>query len=330
MGQVRPLAVVIISGMVLIVLSADYFTNGVEWLGQSLGLKANAVGTLLAAMGTALPETLVPLVAVLAGNQTAGVAVGIGAILGAPFMLSTLGFFVLGAGTWWSRRGRPVAAEVRPAAARDLRFFLGAMAAALVTGFLPAPAKPWVGGALVAAYLVFAGQVLVAGRGGDDAEPSAPLHLWHAARPPLAVVLGQVAMALMGLVIGAHYFVDALIGLAASSGISGFLLSVLLTPVATELPEVLNSVIWLRRGRDPLAFGNVTGAMAFQASVVPAMGMWLTAWRLSPPELVVGGVTLAATLWVLWRLRHRVAVGSLMLAGVGYAGLVGAFWTWAR
>jgi hypothetical protein len=45
---------------------------------------------------------------------------------------------------------------------------------------------------------------------------------------------------------------------------------------------------------------------------------------------VVGGVTLAATLWVLWRLRHRVAVGSLMLAGVGYVGLVGAFWTWAR
>jgi cation:H+ antiporter len=324
------LAVVIISGMVLIVLSADYFTNGVEWLGHSLGLKANAVGTLLAAMGTALPETLVPLVAVLAGNATAGVAVGIGAILGAPFMLSTLGFFVLGAGTWWARRGRPVATDVRPAATRDLRFFLGAMAAALAASLLPGPAKPWAGGAMVAAYLLFARQVLVSGRSGDDAEPSAPLHLWHAARPPLAVVIGQVAMALLGLVIGAHYFVDALIELAASSGISGFLLSVLLTPVATELPEVLNSVIWLRRGRDPLAFGNVTGAMAFQASVVPAMGMWLTAWRLSPPELLVGGVTLAATVWVLRGLQHRVAVSSLLLAGVGYAGLVGVFWAWAR
>lgn len=323
-------AIVIVSGMILIVLSADYFTNGVEWLGRGLGLRQNAVGTLLAAMGTALPETLVPVVAVLSGTARSRVAIGIGAILGAPFMLSTLGFFILGLGTWWVRRHSAVSARVPSTLPRDLTFFLGAMSLALLAGFLPPAVKPVVGGGLVVAYFLFARQVLAAGRGADEAEPSAPLHLWHGAAPPLAVVVGQVGMALLGLVIGAHYFVDALIELARASGLNGFVLSVLLTPVATELPEVLNSIIWLRRSRDTLAFGNVTGAMAFQASLVPALGMWLTPWRLQGSELAVGAVSLAAAVWVLWRTRRAPTPGSLMVAGLAYAALGGVFWFGAR
>lgn len=317
-------AIVIITGMILIVLSADYFTNGVEWLGRSLGLTASAVGTLLAALGTALPETLVPVMAILFGAGHRGDSIGLGAILGAPFMLSTLGFLVLGVGGWWCRRpGLDMTVDAR-AVRRDLTFFVAALTVALASAFLPPGLRPWLAGGLVGAYLLFARHVILSGRGTATSAPTIPLHLWHEAHPPRWVVVAQVAMALGGLVVGAHFFVQAITGLADASGMNGFLLSVILTPVATELPEVLNSIIWLRRGADTLAFGNVTGAMAFQSSLVPALGMWLTPWHFTPLELVVGVLSLASAAWILMALRlRRPLPGALAAAGLFYFLFVG-------
>src|SRR3989449_7327381 len=90
--------------LVLILVAAEVFTNGVEWIGENLGLSEGAVGSVLAAVGTALPETLLPLVAILIGHAS-GKEIGIGAILGAPFMLSTLAMFVLGTAVLILARG---------------------------------------------------------------------------------------------------------------------------------------------------------------------------------------------------------------------------------
>src|SRR6266496_3878551 len=79
---------------VVILLAAELFTNGVEWVGEGFGLSEGVVGSVLAAVGTALPETLLPLVAILSGHE-AGEEIGIGAILGAPFMLTTLAMVVI-------------------------------------------------------------------------------------------------------------------------------------------------------------------------------------------------------------------------------------------
>jgi cation:H+ antiporter len=84
----------LILALVVILGAADLFTNGIEWIGERFGLSEGAVGSVLAAVGTALPETLLPLVAILLG-RSGGEDIGIGAILGAPFMLSTLAMFVL-------------------------------------------------------------------------------------------------------------------------------------------------------------------------------------------------------------------------------------------
>ena len=58
----------LLAGLLTILIGAELFTNAVEWLGSRLGLSEGAVGNLLAAVGTALPESIVPLVAFLAGN----------------------------------------------------------------------------------------------------------------------------------------------------------------------------------------------------------------------------------------------------------------------
>ncbi|MBC7106121.1 MAG: sodium:calcium antiporter, partial [Firmicutes bacterium] len=104
----------------LILAGAKLFTNGVEWLGRKLGWGDNAVGSILAALGTALPESMIPVVAILFGSGEASDAVGVGAILGAPFMLSTAGFFLVGLASlaFWFRR-QPYCAPDPDAARRD-------------------------------------------------------------------------------------------------------------------------------------------------------------------------------------------------------------------
>ena len=81
----------LLAALAVILFGAQLFTNGVEWIGEAFGLSEGAVGSVLAAIGTALPETLLPLIAILSGGSVAGDEIGVGAILGAPLVLRRLG-----------------------------------------------------------------------------------------------------------------------------------------------------------------------------------------------------------------------------------------------
>jgi len=58
-------------------------------------------------------------------------------------------------------------------------------------------------------------------------------------------------------------------------------IALLIAPLATELPEKLNSVIWISRDKDTLALGNISGAMAFQGTLPVTLGILFTSWNLS-------------------------------------------------
>lgn len=318
-------------GLAIILASCEFFTNGVEWVGKRLKLSEGAVGSVLAAVGTALPETMVPLVAIAMGGDV-GHEVAIGAILGAPFMLGTLGFMMVGvAGVVYARRGRrahdvDLRGEV---IRRDLRYFLLGYPVAIAAAFLAWHA---VKVALAAALMVwYVHYVLVYLRAPAPAEEVelAPLYGWRLVAkgpPPTAVAVAQVLVAIGGIIAGARIFVDGVDRVAQGAGMSRELLALLIAPVATELPEKFNSVIWMRRGRDTLALGNMTGAMVFQSCFPVAVGLCLTPWRLLPweqhwPSLmsVVLALGSGAWLWVWLRWRPRppatffVGAGSLYL-----------------
>ncbi|MFN3740624.1 MAG: hypothetical protein ACK4TF_08140, partial [Thermodesulfovibrionales bacterium] len=86
----------LLTGMVIILGGCELFANGVECLGDRFNLSHATAGSLLAAVGTALPETMIPVIALIAGKAEHKEAIAVGAILGAPFMLSTLAMFLLG------------------------------------------------------------------------------------------------------------------------------------------------------------------------------------------------------------------------------------------
>src|SRR5690606_36149337 len=129
---------------------------------------------------------------------------------------------------------------------------------------------------------------------------------WSGLRENVALQLLQLALAFGGIIAGAHGFVHGVESLSASLGMSALVLSLLIIPVATELPEEVNSVLWIRRSKDTLAFGNVTGAMVFQGSLLPALGILLTPWEARPEVVGVLVLTLLAAGWTLLILRRGV------------------------
>ena len=135
----------------------------------------------------------------------------------------------------------------------------------------------------------------------EETEELAPLrfrrvdvraHRNDPAVPRLRAINLQVLVALGFIIVGAVFFVDAVEHLATSLGVSEVLLALVIAPVATELPEKFNSIIWVRQNKDTLAMGNITGAMVFQSCIPTVVGLVLASEAWSDPGGVVHGVRL--------------------------------------
>jgi cation:H+ antiporter len=332
---------ILLVSFVIILAGAELFTNGIEWFGRKLGLAEGAVGSVLAAVGTALPETMIPIIAILFSSGQHSEEIGVGAILGAPFMLATLAMFVTGVAVMVQARKRPEG-DVMPVDTRvlaaDMRTFVIAYGIAIAAAlFLPSdPTWPKI---VVAILLlgVYAWYV----KGHFEADPSvdaedlAPLrfHRFDAGRthpadgsPRLRIVNFQVGVALGLIVLGAIAFVDAVGHVATSLGVSQVLLALVIAPIATELPEKFNSIIWIRQGKDTLAMGNITGAMVFQSAIPVSVALLFAphTWVVAPGSYLafasagIAFLSSAAIFLPMWRsgkLRGRL----LLLGGAFYA-----------
>ncbi len=336
----------LVAALLVILLAADLFTNGIEWVGRLFRLSEGAVGSVLAAVGTALPETLIPLVAILlAGRQvdtTAGHGIGVGAILGAPFMLATLAMFVTGAGVLAYTRRRPTGSHM-PVDPRvlslDIRYFFVAYALAIVAAFVPGDLFVLRYVAVVALLGLYAVYVMrhLQAEGSGDTEDLAPLRLRRldpgaaaAPLPRLRIVLSQVGVSLAMMLGGAVVFVDAVEHVATGAGLDPALLALVIAPIATELPEKFNSLIWVRQGKDTLALGNITGAMVFQACIPTSIGIILAAgaWTISAASAISfasAGIAFASMAFIFVPMVRRGSLRAtdLLLGGAFYLAYLG-------
>ena len=319
--------------LVGILLGAAFFTNAVEILGGRLGMRQGAVGSLLAAVGTALPESMIAIVAILepvltGGASDEGALIGIGAILGAPFMLATLAMFVVGVSALVFRRRREQGTALRIDAAtigRDIGFFLVFFTVAAGVGLVELPLYSKVVVALVLAlgYALYVRRTLASGEHLEEV-PERLLLLPRRQDPPLFAVVLQTLASLGVILVGAHFFVDAVEHAAAGLGLPAGLVALVLAPLATELPEKFNSIFWMRDGKDTLALGNVTGAMMFQSTIPVAFGVLFTPWNLAPLDLFAVVLALASGVLIYVGLRRsgKLRAGRLMLGGLFYLAFV--------
>ncbi len=322
----------LLSGLAVILIAAEFFTNGIEAFGRHFSLTQAVVGSIFAAVGTALPETILPLVAIFFYRGESAKDIGIGAILGAPFMLSTLAFSLVGLTVALAALNKKRKFELRVEAnsiRRDLSFFLImyplAVLLPLLLGkvFLKPIAVTLVFGYIVYAWMTFRGE-------SAGIEHSEEMYLWRLIRrtkptvfkgfAPLPVILAQITAALAVMIKGAHIFVGSLEHISLRFGMNPLLFALLLAPFATELPEKFNSITWTWKGRDTLAVGNITGAMVFQATFPVTVGLLFTDWHINGMALFSAVLAMLSSLAVLSTIliRKRLAPLTMLFSGSLY------------
>jgi cation:H+ antiporter len=309
----------------VILAGAVVFTNAVEWLGHRLSVGEGATGSLLAAVGTAMPESLIPLVAIIAGNEGSD-EVAIGAIVGAPFLLATVAMFLVGISALAYVRRRPGGRSLNvhvPTLRRDLAVFLLFFALGLCLG-LGAPDGVKIAAAVlfVTGYAVYVRATLRGGGAVQAEETISPLILARSGRedPAIRPIVVQFIVGLGAMVGGAHLFVEEVVAVAESLGLEVLVLSLILAPLATELPEKANSFFWIREGKDTLALGNITGAMVFQSMLPVSFGLVFTTWdldRFGIASMALGLAGGAVALLAVTR-RNRFELPAILAWGALY------------
>ena len=342
----------IIGAFVLILFGAEVFTDGVEWLGIKLNLSQGATGSILAAIGTATPETLIPVIAILFTNSADSDEIGVGAILGAPFMLATLVMLLIGVTAFVlrGRRGRTTLHVDAAHATRDLSFFLVMYTIALALALLPAQLhflKGYIGWIFLPTYFLYLYLVLrTPRRTAADVEEAVEereafedltfaKYLQRLGSrvvptdPPLWLVLTQTLVSFGAIVLGARFFADFVEDFSHAMNFDTLLVALILAPLATELPEAANSLIWTKDGKDVIALGNVAGAMVFQSTIPVSLGVLLTPWQLGQFGTVAAVFALVsgAIIWIQLRTRTKdnalpltalMAGGSLYVVFIAY------------
>jgi len=315
--------------LIVILIAAEVFTNALEHLGEKLKISEGVTGSLFAAVGTALPETSVPLLALLAGTQNAATneEIGVGAILGAPLMLATLSLAIMAVSVWKRRGTQGHLRPERSGLTRDLNFFIVAFSFAAIAMFVPhtmLAVRYALGFVMVMIYFIYVMMTLNASKAlveeGHATEAGGDMFLCKLGLPNnMPVIVLQLLLGLALLVAGAKGFIHGVEEASSILGISALLLSLLIIPIATELPEKINSVLWIRKGKDTLAFGNITGAMVFQGTLLPAIGIMLTPWE--PRQEVLLGIilTLLAAVWLRYVvMKSGIRVWHLLVNGALY------------
>jgi cation:H+ antiporter len=337
--------VLLIVCAVVIYLACEWFVNAVEWLGLRWKVGKTAVGTILAAFGTALPESVVTLVAVTTGTTAEAKDIGVGAAMGGPLALGTVAYGVTGAMLVLQRRKKRAmalaavgggsadqspadealcSAEVTERLAKDQQWFLAIFVIKVALGLVAFAFKPALGLLFFAAYAVYFWREM---RGGpdtneagerDQGEDLEPLKLQPKAKSPATwAVVVQTLAALAVIFAASQLFVKQLEAVGPMIGLSSAVTALLLAPIATELPEIMNAVIWVRQGKTELALANISGAMMIQATVPSGLGLLFTTWHFNNALLWSGLVTMAAIIYLLATMR----AGKLSGARLGLAAL---------
>ena len=153
----------------------------------------------------------------------------------------------------------------------------------------------------LAAYAVYVRRELTQERGAMAASPEAidmePLKIRRRdAEPHLFWALLQTLAALIVIFFAARIFVGRLEEMAISLGLAPQIAALLLSPIATELPEMMNALIWVRQGKERLALANISGAMMIQATMPTAFGLFFTPWRTQMSAFIISGSSVATGL----------------------------------
>lgn len=300
----------VVIGLIGLVVGGELLVRGAVSAARSFGISPMVIGLTLVGFGTSTPELVTSLQAALSGSS----GIAIGNVVG-----SNIGNVLLILG---------VAALLAPVAVDPAAFRRDGAVMALATGLCLAvvmvgDVDRWVGLLFVlalAGYLTF---TLVTERRASKSAAAAVYEAEADAVPgpdySLGVSLGLAVGGLVITILGARFLVSGAVSLAQAAGISEAVIGLTIVAIGTSMPELVTSIIAVRKGQGDVALGNVLGSNIF--NILGILGVTAIVQPMTvPPEIIRFDIWVmcAATALLIvfartgWRVGRR--EGGTMLA----------------
>lgn len=313
----------LLGGLVLILLGANYLTDGASALARKMGVSDLMVGLTVVAFGTSMPEFVISLVSAIDGSAELAIGNVVGSNIANILLIGGLTALV-----------HPIPVE-KSVMTREIPMVV--IASIALTAMACAPFLDGQGlsalidradGIILLLFFVVFMRIMLSG--AKTAVPNDPSEQQGAEKKSLKLWLAIVYIAggLAGLIFGGQWFVDGASDIAKAMGVSEALIGLTIVAVGTSLPELATSVVAAAKGSTGMAIGNIVGSNIFNILFVlgaTAVVRPLSSGGISYVDYCV--MTLSAIIfWIMgWLVGKRTITrgeGALLL------GLYAGFMTW--
>jgi cation:H+ antiporter len=255
-------------GFTLLVKGADWLVDGASALARHFHISELIIGLTIVSLGTSMPELVVSLIASVRGEAE----MVFGNIIGSNIMNTLL---VLGVSGLVAKGGL---AFSRKTVKREIPFSLvaGVLLFFLANDFLldgglsmPDVQGDWISGLLnridgimlltfFFMFLAYLASVAKAERSDKNLHAEMAEDFHHEMSVPKGAWLMLIGM--VGLAVGGEFTIRGAVSVAEIFGVSDKMIGLLLLAGGTSLPELVTSVVAVKKGRSDIAIGNVLGS----------------------------------------------------------------------
>ncbi len=281
------------AGFVLLIKGADSLVSGSSSLAKRYGVSNLLVGLTVVAFGTSMPELAVSTLAAVRGST--GIALGniigsnivnVGLILGLAAVVAPL---TVQRTTVWKEIPLALLAVALVYIMGNDVLFDGRLSDYLGRGD---------GLVLLAFFVVFLYYVYA------QAQDGRAFPIAHDGKMPAGVVetalttrrsLLSIGLGLLALVFGGNIAVDGAVRTALALGIPNRIVGLTIVAVGTSLPELVTSIVAVRRKQADIAVGNIVGSNIFNVFFILGVSAVIRQLPMPPASVVDAIVAMGMT-----------------------------------
>ncbi|MEM4970315.1 MAG: hypothetical protein QXE01_03585 [Sulfolobales archaeon] len=322
------LAGILALGVSITFLGGFLFVNAIEYIGHRARWTGSFTGAVISPLFTSIPELLMFLVALYIYGGVSGEKIGIGTVLGQPFMAATVIFpviFLVALIGYLAGRRDDMVLEVERSLVIPYILFTAVYPIVLLPMVPSLGSAKYVAGAvLLILYFVYT-YIMYRSRSLSmpEAEEAYLAKIFKADSGLLRLSLAsiQLLIAVALIMIGSRMLVAGVDEASKALEASPIALAILITPLAGVLPESITAIIWAYRGRDTLAVAAMVGEKVLYSTIYPGIGLIITSWSLDLPSLVSVVIVEIVSFLILYHIFKGKLTPDVALIGLaGYAG----------
>lgn len=241
---------ILVGGFVLLIKGADWFVDGASAIAEKFGIPQIVIGLTIVAMGTSLPEAAVSITAATSNSSS----IAIGNVLGSNILNVLL---ILG-----------ICSVVSPLLIKkntlyiEIPFVIIISVALLLMGAFDKNIGRLDGVILILFFIAFLVYLFFVSKRESSKEmletpktEQKPKKLWLLF---LMLFVGAVF-----IILGSNFTVRSAKALALNFGMSESFIGLTIVAFGTSLPELVTSLIAVKKGKVDIAIGNIVGSNIF-------------------------------------------------------------------